>query len=154
MNRTKLIIGLVVIVTIVVVAAVAALVLNRPAKNTGPVIEPTIGPSLSPSPSPTESAPPGPNEGGEVAGEKQIVAFYNQPILKALPTNNAYWTLKYVGSENGTYRLSATVFVRSGQDAQTVLTQQKPYILDFIKHTGQPDGTYAVNYKTEPLVND
>ncbi len=150
MNRKNLTVAAIVGVVIVGVATVTWIVFSHSKKTVVPVITPSASPSVTPSPSPTGRD----NSDGEAAGEKQIVAFNNQPIIKALPKSNAHWSLEYVSSENGKFRVRATVFVRPGQNAEAVLVTQKPYISDFLEQTGQPEDTLIVTYTTRPLESD
>lgn len=151
MNRRNLIIAAIVGLVVVMATVITLASFSSSKKAPAPVITPSISPSAAASAPPAEQQSA---DDSDEAVEKQVVAFNNQPIIKALPKSNAYWSLEYAGSENGKYRVNATVFVRPGQNAETVLATQKPYINDFLKQTGQPADTLIVIYKTAPLESD
>ena len=75
----------------------------------------------------------------------------NNPILKALPYDNSYWSLEFGGQENGKYIIIARVLVGSTATAETVIAQQRPFVEQFLAATGQPSDSYSVRYAPEKL---
>jgi hypothetical protein len=136
------------IVAALVVVSTIAVLFGRPGRTTK-VTEPTAPTAeSSPGQTPVATESLSPEEAQEEARERQIAAYVGQPILKALPHRNDFWSLEYVGSENGVYRLSAIVYYTPGtDDPQQKIEQQKPHILGFIRNTRQPEGTYSVTYR-------
>jgi hypothetical protein len=108
---------------------------------------PTVEPSGTPEPSPTSSQPLSEDP------EYQAVLKAN-PILAQLPHNTRYWALRqFDGQSEGAYRLIATIYYEPGQNADQKIAQQRPYVEAFIRGTGQPEGSYVVEYKAQ-MAND
>lgn len=126
----------------VVVAAALFVWLTRP-EPTALVPEPTI--SATPSASPAASEAPDVHHGVEEAHQQEGAA---NPILRALPHQTAYWRLDFDGSQGDRYQLLATVEYVPGKDDPAVkIAEQRPFIEAYVRSTGQPDGTYVIEYE-------
>lgn len=128
----------------VLLFAVAAVVLfsnKRPAP-----------PEITPGPSPAPTAPASPSLlPGQVGNLEQVQRQDPQdknPVLNKLPKKTDFWTLDVKGRDQNGYILIAHVFYVRGQDPQAAIDRQRPYIEQFVKSTGQPDGTYTIQYAT------
>lgn len=139
MSRKRLLAG----VGIATVLALLALsVVLFAAKRPG---TPAAVPSILPSPS---LSPVGGRFHDEVSGEassaKQSEVQRN-PVLSRLPRDTRFWSLQFEGIEGGKYVLQAYVYVSSsGEAAEREAAEQRRYIEQFIRSTGQPDGTYVL----------
>lgn len=134
-------------------AAVAAIVVWLLFRS-GPEPAPEILPSASPSATPSGTPLP---EDGEVVTDGEDRESYdakqrevaNNPLLDQIPKYTNYWSLTFDGVQGDKYALTAVIFYKSPENPQAKVEQQKPYILNFIRGTGQPDGTYTVTYRPE-----
>ncbi|MEX2209778.1 MAG: hypothetical protein WD603_00335 [Patescibacteria group bacterium] len=74
------------------------------------------------------------------------------PVLSALPYGNDHWELTFNGSAGNKYKLLATVYYADGEDPSKKVSEQRPYVIEYLRKIGQPDGTYVIDYETR-MVN-
>jgi hypothetical protein len=142
MNRRPLILFAIVVTAILLTTLIVLTVFSLQPKPKPVTPRPTgVG-----TPSPTPSVPPESQE--EHAREASLAADTKQPFVKVLPKRTPYWSLTYGGKTGGLYLFVAHVFYARGQDPQQVIDKQRPYIEQFVKSIGQPDGTYTIQYAT------
>lgn len=151
MSKKRLLVIFIAIIVVLLVGA-ALLILQNGERPAPAVSSPstTPSPTVSGSPSPTELPNVHSNSEGEHAAETAA-----NPILRALPYQNSYWSIDLGGSRKGKYVVEAVIFYHPGvDDPNQKIEQQKPYIQQFLDSTGQPSGTYEVEYTAEYKENE
>jgi hypothetical protein len=115
--------------------------------------EPTRSPETIPSlvPSETPSPVPGEFDGGQEAAVEHNKELDANPLLQNLPHDTKFWSLSWDGNEGGKYVVNAVVYYVVGTSPEVTVAKQRPYIEEFIRKTGQADGTYVIRYESKPV---
>ena len=108
----------------------------------------TTHPTVTPSATPTVQPSPGSTPDGEEY-ETKLSEDASQPFVTALPKETPYWSLTYGGKNGDKYVFRATVYYGEKENPDEKVKQQEPFIVDFLRKVGQPDGTYVIQYKTQ-----
>lgn len=139
-------------VSAAIVAIVAVVILSRSTPEPAPEILPSASPTASPTPELPYSDGHVHSDGEDLqsfdAKQREVAS---NPLLEQVPQYRDYWSLTFDGVQGNQYALVATVFYRSNENPQAKIDQQRPFILDFIRGTGQPDGTYTITYQAKPI---
>lgn len=141
MSKRRLIViaavGSVFLLTVIIVVILFAG--RKPAPSPPPAVFET-----SPSASPDEPA-----EGDARAEAANLAEGEANPILRAVPYRTGYYRLTFDGVENDKYIVRAIIYINDGEDGQAEIEKQKPFIIDYLRRSGQQDGTYTVVYEAQ-----
>lgn len=140
-------------VAAVLIAVVVILLLSQSSKKPAPEVLPSSSPSVSPTASPAGNAVEIDGEDIKSFGSKQQEVSDN-PLLQKIPTANVHWALTFDGIQEKKYLVKATVFYGPKEKPQSKIDQQRPFIERFITDTGQPAGTYTVEYLSRLVERD
>lgn len=143
----KPVLAAVLVVGLLVFTAVMLLTLRQPAATPTPpevirTASPAPTPSVSPSPSLNDKFPP-------PASINDQDPQSRNPMMVYLPEDNQYWSLIFEGGPEGDYKLRAIVYRFEAENPDKKIAEQRDQIINFIRSTGQPDGTYTIEYQTE-----
>ncbi len=144
MSRKRLL--LIAAIALVFLAALIVAVLSGSGE---PNAEPTPSPDpATPTPSPSFPLEEDPHAG---AFEEHQEEGARNPVLSALPYGNDYWELTFNGSTGNKYKLLATVYYTEGEDPSKKVSEQRPYVIEYLRKIGQPDGTYVIGFETRKV---
>jgi len=140
------------VVLLLIFAATALLVSKSGTPRQSPM--PMNTPSNTPSPSPSplvDSYSEDPHDDAEQAQQEE---GRTNPVLTHLPYGNRFFELDFNGNRENKYRLRATIHYAKGvDDPAKKIEQQKPFVIQYLRSIGQPDGTYEIDYQTNAIDN-
>lgn len=146
-TRTKVAIGISVVVALAIAALLYVTLSTKPSK------VPEVVTSKSPTPVATPSSSATPSSGEILVYDETIQeSTTKNPVLNYVPKVTPFWIVEFTGSRTeGKLNLDVTIFIRPKEDRDAVIKTQRKFIGEWLTSIGQPEDSYALTIKTERI---